>query len=151
MHNAFAVVIVSWLVIGAFLLVQGLYTLRTGRITPFFTKPVYSRSVRGPTGRLAYAFVYMFPGAAALIIIAVEGRRQGMGHIETWFADNLGMAVGASIFVALGLLHLFEPEGMLRWTVRTHPELSRNDLVVVTTRVIGVGLLCLGLCMFAAT
>jgi len=151
MPNTFAVVIVSWFIVGAFLVLQGVYTLRTGRITPFFTRPVYSRSARGPAGRLAYAFVYLLPGAAALIIIAVEGRRQGMGHVGTWFVDNLGMAVGASIFVALGLLHLFKPERMLRWTVQTHPELSRNAVVVVTTRVIGLGLLCLGLGMFAAT
>jgi len=45
------------------------------------------------TGEFAQ-FVYLLPGAAALIIIAVEGRRQGMGHVGTWFVDNLGMAYG---------------------------------------------------------
>lgn len=112
MHKTFAAVIVSWLIVGAFLLVQGVYTLRTGQIMLLFTRPVYSRSVRGRAGRLAYAFVYLFPGTAALIIIAAEGRRRGFRHVETWFVDNLGMAVCASTFVALGLLHLFEPEGI---------------------------------------
>lgn len=151
MHNAFAVVIVSWLIVGVFLLSQGIYTLRTGQITPFFTRPTYSRSARGLIGKLVYSFVYLFPGFAALIIIAMMVRRHGIEHVETWIDDNFGMAVGASLFVVLGLLHLFEPERMLRWTVQTHPELSRNGMVVVTTRVIGLGLLCLGLGMFATT
>lgn len=151
MHNAFAVVIMGWLIVGGCLVVQGIYTLRTGRITPFFTRPIYSRSARGPANRLAYAFVYLFPGAAALIIIAMLVRRQGVGRVETWLADNLGMVLGSSVFVALGLLHLFEPERMLRWTIQTHPELSRNGFVVFTTRVIGIGLLFLGFCIFAAT
>ena len=151
MHNIFAVVIVIWLIVGVLLLLQGIYTLRTGRVTPFFTKPIYSRSARGLVGRFGYSFVYLFPGVAALVIIARVVCRQGIEHAETWIVANLGMALGASVFVVLGLLHLFEPERMLRWTVRTHPELSRNGTVVLTTRVVGLGLLCLGLGMFTTT
>lgn len=151
MHNIFAVVIVGWLAVAVFLLLQGIYTLRTGHITPFFARPVYLRSARGPVGRLGYSFVYLFPGVAAFIIIVMMVYREGIDQVENWIVDNAGMALGASLFVVLGLLHLFRPELMLRWTVQTHPELSRNAAVVLTTRVIGFGLLCLGLGMFATT
>jgi hypothetical protein len=151
MHNAFAVVIVGWLVVAVFLLLQGIYTLRTGRITPFFARPIYLRSARGLASRLGYSFVYLVPAVGAFIIIGVTLYREGIDRAEVWIVGNVGMVLGGSLFVVLGLLHLFEPECMLRWTVQTHPELSRNSAVILTARVIGVGLLCLGLGMFATT
>jgi len=52
-------------------------------------------------------------------------------------------------FVLIGILNLVQPVKMLRWTIRAHPELAENKSVIVITRLIGVGLLCMGVTMLA--
>ena len=150
MHNVFPIVVASWVIVGAFLVFQGVYTLVRGRVTLFFVRPTYSRSARGLIGRLGYSFVYLLPGVAAITIFGLMIGRVGIDRARTWVVDNVGMLLGSLLFVTLGLLHLIKAEHMLRWTIRTHPELSQSTTVIVVTRVIGLGLLCLGLGMLAA-
>jgi hypothetical protein len=144
-----AIVIVSWLIAAYVLVYQGIYVLRTGRITLFFIRPEYSRTASGLFLRLSYAFVYLFPGVAIVVILVTALSRAGVARFESWVIGNLGMLIGSLFFMLIGFLLLVQPEKMLLWTIRDHPELAGNKAATVIARLIGIGLLTMGGVMLA--
>jgi hypothetical protein len=144
-----AIVIVSWLIAACVLVYQGIYVLRTGCITLFFIRPEYSRAASGLLLRLSYAFVYLFPGVAIVVILVTALSRAGVARVESWVIGNLGMLIGSLFFMLIGFLLLVQPEKMLLWTIRDHPELAGNKAATVIARLIGIGLLTMGGVMLA--
>ena len=144
-----ALVIAGWLATGAILIYQGVYTLFSGRVTLFFARSAQVRAAPGPFSRVAYAFIYLFPGVGAMVILAGALAKSGIARAEEWMLDNFGLLLGSSLLALVGLLHLLGPKKMLRWTIRTHPDLADNSTVVVITRLVGAGLLLIGLIMLS--
>jgi hypothetical protein len=138
-------VILMWLFgIGAFL-AQGVYILRTGQTAP----PVGSREhLRPPisfTNRLFFASVYLFSSAAMALILGMALRRKGFAPVRAWLVDNSGMLSYMVPLAFGGLLICARPASMVAWTLRNNPELADDRKVLITTRLIGLGILLLAL------
>jgi hypothetical protein len=144
-----ALVIVGWLTTACVLLYQGIYTLRTGYITLFFAKPEHSRPASGPVSRFAYAFVYLFPGVAAIVILVIALTRAGLSRPADWSIENFGTLFWPVCAIAIGVPSLLRPEQILRRTLRDNPELADNSFVVLITRFIGAGFLFVGFSILA--
>lgn len=144
-----ALVIVGWLTTACVLLYQGIYTLRTGYITLFFAKSKYSRLAPGPVSRFAYAFVYLFPGVAAIVILVIAAARARLGRPADWIIENLSTLLWPICAIAIGVPTLLVPQQTLRWTLRQHPELADNSFVIRITRFIGAGFVFVGFIILA--
>lgn len=57
----------------------------------------------------------------------------------------IGM-IGALAILIPGVIFLFRPDILIRWAKGTHPTIDeRSPSVKLTTRIIAIGFLCLGL------
>lgn len=144
-----ALVVFGFVVTACALTCQGIYVLRTGQTTPFFVRPSRSRALSSAIPRLAYAMLYLFPVGGVAVILAIALAKSGARRLQSWLVGNLGMIFWSMFFLLLGVLLLTQPVKMLRWTIRDNPELAENKSVVVITRLIGTGLLGMGIVMLA--
>jgi magnesium-transporting ATPase (P-type) len=144
-----ALVIVGWLTTACVLLYQGIYILRTGYVTLFFSKPERSRLASGPFSRIAHAFVYLFPGVAAVIILAITLFRVGISRLVDWVIGNFGTLFWPLCAIALGIPTLLRPEQTLRRTLPQNPELVNDNFVVLITRFIAAGFVLVGFAILA--
>jgi hypothetical protein len=140
-----AFVILMWLVVAGFLLIQAVYVIRTGQTMPFLVKSEHRHPPVGQLSRLGHAFAYLFPSIGILLILAVELRRAGSGRVRTWFGENFGLLFFMLLLATCGALYLALPAKMLRWTLRNNPELAENKAVLITMRLVGLGILLVAL------
>lgn len=144
-----ALVVFGFVVTACALAYQGIYVLRTGQTTPFFVRPARSHALAGSIPRFAYAVLYLFPVGGIALILATALAKSGTRRLQSWLVGNLGMIFWSMCFSFIGVLLLAQPAKMLRWTIRDNPELAENKSVVVITRLIGTGLLGMGIVMLA--
>jgi hypothetical protein len=123
---------------------QAIYTVRTGQVVWFVGPPAASPPLPWLWPRIAYALVYLIPSAGIFAILARSAIRGGLSRIEVFVAMNLGDLVASLLFMVPGLLLVLQPAKMLRWTVRTNPELAEDKSVLLMTRCIGVGFIAMG-------
>lgn len=132
-----AFVIVLWLVGIGFFLAQGIYVIRSGQTTLFVLKTQH-RSPIGVVQRGAYATVLLLPALGMTGVLAAALAKSGFDPIKRWFDKNGGMLFYILLLGACGVWSLVQPAGMLRWTIRTNPELADNKAVLTTIRLVGL-------------
>jgi hypothetical protein len=144
-----ALVVLGALVLSGLLLYQSLYIVRTGRLTLFFDKSEPSGYPRLFV-RIAYALLYLFPGVGILLVLVSALRKDNAAvYARTWMTDHAGMIFFACSFVIMGFLWALRPAAMLRWTIRTHPELASSSSAIAVARLIGVGHIAFGFLILA--
>jgi len=82
-----------------------------------------------------------------MAILAVALSKADFGRLQSWAIENVSMISWSLLFTLIGLLHLAQPATMLRWTIRTHPELADSKFALRIAQLIGAGLLVVGLGM----
>jgi hypothetical protein len=132
-----AFVIVLWLVGIGFFLAQGIHVIRSGQTTLFVLK-AQRRPPIGGVRRGAYAIMYLLPGLGMAGVLAAAFRKSGFEPVRKWFNANNGMLIYILLLGACGVWSLAQPASMLRWTIRTNPELADNRAVLVTIRLVGL-------------
>lgn len=145
-----AFVVTMWLVTLVALFVQGIHIIRTGQTAWFFAKSFLAKPPSHPPlasfSRLSYALIHILPSIAMMLILFGKLKQRGLGALEAWLDKNSGMLFWTLLLGLGGTLWLLNPAGMLRWSIRTHPELADNRDFVIMARVIG--LLILGMALF---
>ena len=129
------------------LLYQGIYVLRTGQ-TALFGSKVTREPSRG-LRKLTYTLLYLVPAVSAGVILGESLARSGLGPLQSWAAENVDAITIALLFSIVGLLSVGMPEAMMRWTLPGRLELVDNSNVVRLWRVLGFGLVWLGVQMLA--
>lgn len=58
------------------------------------------------------------------------------------------MLVYAFLFIGVGIWTVVKPSGIIGWAKHAHPQLSEGDRTVrLTARLVGTGLIILGICL----
>lgn len=144
-----AFVILMWLVVAGFLVIQAVYVIRTGQTMLFMVKPEHRHPPVGPLSRFCYAFAYLFPSIGVMLILGAQLRRKGLGPVKAWVGENFGSLFYVLVLAAGGALYLAVPAKMLRWTLRNSPGLAENKSVLITMRLVGLGILLVALFILA--
>jgi hypothetical protein len=142
-----AYVIVGCLITASALIYQALYVLRTGHTNWFFVRAVRLHVTLGKPARIMHALVYGFPGIGIMVILATSLARADSKRVLTWVMENYGMLFFCLCFMIIGLLYLAQPARMLRWTIRTNPEIADNKSAIIFARFIAVGLIGMAIAM----
>lgn len=138
-----------WLTVATFLFAQGVHIIRTGQVTLFLAKPEHRPPARSALVRSAAAFLYLAASVGLTAILARKIEQVGLGPLRAWLHSIFGMLLWSFVLAAIGILHLLQPAKMLRWTIRFNPGLADNRSVVITTRLIGLGVLCVAFAIMA--
>lgn len=144
-----ALVILGWVVVSGFLVVQTIYVISTGQTMLFLVKPEHRHAPVGPLSRLIYALVYLFPSVGMIVILVGALKRHGLEPVRMWLHGNFGMLFYILLLAASGLLCLIQPVRMLRWTLRNNPEVANTRAGVMTARLIGLAVLLVSLFILA--
>lgn len=144
-----AFVVLMWLVGATFFFIQGVYIIRTGRVSWVFAKPEYQYSPRSVFVRLGYACFYLAISIAMLVILANQIEHIGVSPLKKWLDENFGMLFWCVFLAVGGILYLVQPSKMIRWTIRSNATLADNRSVIITVRLIGLGILAVALAMLA--
>jgi hypothetical protein len=137
MRNSMAFVIALWLVGIGFFLAQGIYVIRSGQTTLFVLKTQH-RAPIGVVQRGAYAVMYLLPALGMAGVLAAAIRKSGFEPVRKWLNENSGMLIYILLLGACGAWSLAQPASMLRWTMRTNPELADNRALLLTIRLVGL-------------
>ncbi len=138
-------VIVGALLVAFFLLYQAIHILFKGQFVLSYPRFAHPRPALRPIRRVCYALVFVFPVAGIFAILATALSKRGVLGIQTWVTTNFGMLLVSLCLSLVGTLVAVQPERMLRWTIREHPDLAREKSVIRMARLIGIGLVGLGL------
>jgi len=113
----FGIVVTGALVVAFFLIVQGLYGLKTGVFLPFFLQSSSSVGRRKISQRIEYAVGYILPGAAilALLIKTAFRRHVTLRSAEDWFEMHTGPLIMICAMGGFGIWFLVRPGTMVRW------------------------------------
>ena len=145
-----AFVVLMWLAGATFFFIQGVYIIRTGRVSLLFAKPEYQYSPRSVFVRLGYACFYLAISIAMLAILANQMERIGVSPLKKWLDENFGMLFWCLFLAVGGILYLVQPSKMIRWTIRSNdPTLANNRSMIITVRLIGLGILGVALAIMA--
>jgi len=144
-----ALVIVGGLVTACALAYQAFYTLRTGHTMLFLLKPARTHAPSRATLRIAYTLLYLSPAVAIAVILAVALKKAGVKRVQIWVMGNFGMIFWSLYFLLMGFLFAVQPEKMMRWMMRANPQLVDNRSIVIVARLVGVGLMGMGLVFLA--
>ena len=136
MFNNFGIVVSGALVVALFLIVQGLYGLRTGVFLPFLLQPPASLRRRRTSQRIEYALGHILPGAAIVVLLIGTALRHHvtLRSVEGWFAMHTGPLIVICAASGFGLWFLVRPDTMVRWVQEANPETpldSRAAMVIV--------------------
>lgn len=131
--------IVAWIAwFGIYLLIQGLYVLRTGVVAPFFLAKVPPHLLPLQR-RIMYGSVHLI-GAAWLLSLV------GMALSHSSVGIGSGDIAFASVMAAGGLWFSIRPTTALKWAQSAHPDLQLdNPFLLGVARIIGAVLLFIGL------
>lgn len=138
-------VIVGALLAAFFLLYQAIHILFKGQFILSYPMSARSQPALQPLRRVCYALVFVFPVAVIFAILATALSKRGVLGIQTWITTNFGMLLVSLCLSLVGTLIAVQPERMLRWTIREYPDLAREKSVIRMARLIGMGLVGLGL------
>jgi hypothetical protein len=142
------VIIICLIVMYAFVN-QAIYILRTGQITWFFGKSVYLHTPLKLWRKIYYAIIHLLPASAIVVIWMMALIKADKTRVLAWMRDHLGTLLFALFFLVYGFLYLVWPDRMLRWNIRTHPEIADNKSVIVIARIIAVFMIGSGLVILA--
>ena len=142
-----ALVVSGALIIAGLMIYQAAYVIRKGQMMPFIAG--MKHRPMGLPRRILYAAIYAFPALGIVTILATSLRRAGLDALKNWGARNGGLFGTALFLLILGLLHVWRPANMLRWMLRTNPDLAEVRAMRVTARMIGLGLFLIALFILA--
>lgn len=140
-----AFVALMWLAGAAFLFIQGVYVLRTGQVALMLAKPEHRPAPRGLLARSAWACFYLSTSLVMTALLANKIEDVGLDPLKAWLDDNFGMLFWSLMLAVVGIFCLWQPANMLRWTIRNYPRLAGNRSMVITVRLIGLGILGIAL------
>jgi hypothetical protein len=86
---------------------------------------------------------------AIAVILAVALKKAGVKRVQIWVMGNFGMIFWSLYFLLMGFLFAVQPEKMMRWMMRANPQLVDNRSIVIVARLVGVGLMGMGLVFLA--
>ena len=144
-----AIIVAIWILLVIALVAQEIYVVRSGQTMLLLVKRQHRHPPVSAGQRLAYAFVYLFPGFAMTVVLITAMKTAGLGAVREWFEHNSDDLFFLVVFAVVGVLNLACPTKMLRWTLRRNPELADNKTVVLITRLIGLGFIVFALAILA--
>jgi hypothetical protein len=83
------------------------------------------------------------------ILVARSVKSEEFEMLRNWLRENSGMLFYTALLGVAGVMFLAQPARMIRWTLRQHPELSGDPQMLITARLVGLGILCVVLFVLA--
>jgi len=107
-------VVIGSLVTACLALLQGIHTIRTGTMQPFFDQSRDIPPYLTAAARVAYGMVYCLPSMALLAILAFSLSRN-LRRATAWPGGHVGELAGACFLLLYGLVALLRPDAILGW------------------------------------
>ena len=105
--------VIGSLVTACLALLQGIHTIRTGTMQPFFDQSRDIPPYLTAAATVAYGMVYCLPSMALLAILAFSLSRN-LRRATAWLGGHVGVA-GACFLLLYGLVALLRPDVILGW------------------------------------